>query len=235
MKSSDMFTIYHHPFSAASRFVRLLCAEYGIQTDLVVERPWERREAFMMLNPAGTVPVVVENDGPAICGTGPIMEYVDETRGFAVGDRRQMPNHAEARAEVRRLVDWFLTKCEAEAIGYLVNEKLYKLEIPRDQGGGEPDSSVLRVARTNMRHHVKYVGYLAATRDWLAGPRMTFADLAAAAAISCADYLGEVPWSEDEHARQWYSRIKSRPSFRPLLAEKVLAMPPAPSYADLDF
>jgi glutathione S-transferase len=230
-----MFTIYHHPFSAASRFIRLMCAEYGIQVEYVVERPWERRTDFMLMNPAGTLPVAVENDGPPLCGTMPIMEYVDETRGFTLGERSLMPSHPELRAEVRRLVDWFLGKCEQEAVGYFVSEKLFKLEMPKDLGGGEPDSGVLRVARTNMRHHMKYLGYLVSTRDWIAGSRMTLADLAAAASLSCADYLGEVPWDDDEHVRQWYSRLKSRPSFRPLLAEKVLAMPPSPVYADLDF
>ena len=230
-----MLKIFHHPFSASSRFVRLMCAEYGVQAEYVVERPWDRRRDFLIMNPAGTLPVIVENDGPAICGPMVIMEYVDETRGYAMGDRRLMPNHAEMRAEVRRLVEWFLLKFEAEVTGYLVQEKIYKLEMPRGLGGGEPDSTVLRAARSNIRHHLKYVGYLAATRDWLAGPKMTFADLAAAATLSCADYLGEVPWDDDEHARQWYARIKSRPSFRPLLADRIVAMPPSPTYADLDF
>lgn len=230
-----MLKIYHHPFSAASRFVRLIAAEYGIQTEFVVERPWERRREFLLMNPAGTLPVMSENGGPPICGAGPIMEYVDETRGYAMADRRLMPNHAEVRAEVRRLVEWFLGKFEGEVTGYLVNEKIYKLEMPREAGGGAPDSAVLRAARANIKHHLKYVGYLAGTRDWLAGPRMTFADLAAAATLSCADYLGEVAWDDDEQARHWYSRVKSRPSFRPLLADRILAMPPAPHYADLDF
>ncbi|WP_407049138.1 glutathione S-transferase family protein [Methyloraptor flagellatus] len=230
-----MLKIFHHPFSASSRFVRLMCAEYGVQAEYVVERPWDRRREFLIMNPAGTLPVVVENDGPPICGPMVAMEYIDETRGYAMGDRRLMPNHAETRAEVRRLVEWFLLKFEAEVTGYLVQEKIYKLEMPRGLGGGEPDSTVLRAARSNIRHHLKYVGYLAATRDWLAGPRMTFADLAAAATLSCADYLGEVPWDDDDHARHWYARIKSRPSFRPLLADRILAMPPSSTYADLDF
>jgi glutathione S-transferase len=230
-----MLKVFHHPFSASSRFVRLIAAEYGIQSEFVVERPWERRREFLLMNPACTLPVLSENGGPALCGPGPIMEYVDETRGYAMADRRLMPNHAELRAEVRRLVEWFLGKFEGEVTGYFVNEKIYKLEMPRDVGGGAPDSAVLRAARANIKHHLKYVGYLAGTRDWLAGPKMTFADLAAAATLSCADYLGEVPWEEDEQARHWYSRIKSRPSFRPLLADRVLAMPPATHYADLDF
>ena len=230
-----MLTLYHHPFSTQSRFVRLAAAEYGLSLDLVVEKPWERRREFLMLNPAGTLPVLVENDGPPICGASVIMEYLDETRGYAMGDRRLMPGHAEVRAEVRRLVDWFLGKFDAEVVGYLVHEKIFKLEIPRDKGGGEPDSAVLRAARANIRHHLKYIGWLTATRDWLAGARLSFADLAAAAALSAIDYLGEVPWEADDTTKAWYGLIKSRPSFRPLLSERILAIPPAATYADLDF
>lgn len=230
-----MLTLYHHPFSSSSRFARLVAAEYGLGLDLVVEKPWERRREFLLLNPAGTLPVLVENDGPAISGASVIMEYLDETRGYAMGDRRLMPNHAETRAEVRRLVDWFLGKFDSEVVGYLVHEKIFKLEIPRGAGGGEPDSAVLRAARANIRHHLKYIGWLTATRDWLAGGRLTFADLAAAAAISCIDYLGEVPWEADDTTKAWYGLIKSRPSFRPLLADRILAIPPAATYADLDF
>lgn len=232
---APMLTLFHHPFSTASRFARLVAAEYGLSLDLVVEKPWERRREFLMLNPAGTLPVLVENDGPPICGASVIMEYLDETRGYAMGERRLMPNHAEVRAEVRRLVDWFLGKFDAEVVGYLVHEKIFKLEIPRDKGGGEPDSAVLRAARANIRHHLKYIGWLTATRDWLAGSRLSFADLAAAAALSAIDYLGEVPWEADDTTKAWYGLIKSRPSFRPLLTERILAIPPAATYADLDF
>jgi glutathione S-transferase len=49
------------------------------------------------------------------------------------------------------------------------------------------------------------------------------------------DYLGDVPWDEDETARLWYARIKSRPSFRALLADRVPGMAPAEHYDNLDF
>ena len=58
---------------------------------------------------------------------------------------------------------------------------------------------------------------------------------AAAAHLSCADYLGDVPWDEDETAKDWYARVKSRPAFRSVLADRVPGMTPASHYADLDF
>jgi glutathione S-transferase len=228
-----MLTLYRHPFSPSSRFVQLVLAEYGAKVEFVTERPWERRRAFLMLNPAGTVPVLQENDGPPVCGALAIMEYLDETRGYAVGDRRLMPDHPDARAETRRLVDWALNKLDV--VGPFVRERIYKQEMAASVGGGSPDSAVLRVARANIGHHMRYFGYLAASRNWLGGERLTFADFAVAAELSCADYLGEVPWAEEENVKAWYARIKSRPSFRPLLADKILGMPAAASYADLDF
>lgn len=230
-----MLKLYHHPFSPESRFIRLALGEYGIPFETHTEYPWARRREFLMLNPAGTLPVLKENDGPAVCEASVIMEYIDETRGYAIPNRRLLPDHPEARAETRRLTSWFLQKFHAEVIGYIVHERIYKQEMPNSIGGGQPDSSILRVARTNMRNHLRYIGYLAATRKWLAGDKLSFADLAAASFLSCADYLGEVPWSEDENVKSWYARVKSRPSFRPVLADKMLGMPPSQTYADLDF
>jgi glutathione S-transferase len=230
-----MLTLYHHAFSSHSRFVRLMLAEHEVKATLAATRPWERRPELMALNPAGNVPVLVENEGPPIVGPDVIMEYLDETRGYAMADRRLMPNHPEARAEMRRLVHWFGQKFHDEATAYFVNERIFKVEMPSTQGGGAPDSAVLRAARTNIRHHLRYIGYLAGTRDWLAGDRLSYADLAAAAELSAIDYLGEVPWTEESGVAQWYARVKSRPSFRGLLADKVTGVPPSRHYADLDF
>ena len=94
---------------------------------------------------------------------------------------------------------------------------------------------MIRAARHNIRYHLAYIGWLVRARDWLAGNELTYADLAAAAHLSAADYLGDVPWSEDETAKNWYARLKSRPSFRPLLAETMAGIPPSKTYADLDF
>lgn len=212
-----------------------MLSEYEVFFETRLEHPWERRRDFLLINPAGTVPVVVEGDNAPVCGAGPLMEYLDETRGYMIPERRLLPDNAARRAEVRRLVEWFLGKFDGEVVGPFVREKVYKQEMAKEVGGGEPDSTVLRAARANIRGHLRYIGYLAASRRWLAGDRLSFADFAAAAELSCADYLGEVPWEEDEHAKAWYARMKSRPSFRPLLAEKLLGMKPSATYADLDF
>ncbi|RZK90654.1 MAG: glutathione S-transferase family protein, partial [Methylobacterium sp.] len=65
-----MATLHHSPFCPHSRFIRLVLAEMGMEPSLLEERPWERRDAFLIINPAGTTPVLVEQSGLAIPGAG---------------------------------------------------------------------------------------------------------------------------------------------------------------------
>jgi glutathione S-transferase len=230
-----MLTLFHHSFCPHSRFIRLALGEYAVAVRLVEERTWERRHDFLILNPAGSTPVLVEEGYPAVPGAAIIAEYLDESRGSELGERRLLPREVGGRVEVRRLMSWFHDKFFAEVSGPLTTERFYKRHIPMASGGGSPDTEVIRTARHNIRYHLAYIGWLVRRREWLAGDRMSYADLAAAAHLSAADYLGDVPWSEDEVAKNWYARVKSRPSFRPILAETVAGIPPSKTYADLDF
>lgn len=230
-----MAKLYHHPLCPLSRFVRLVLAEYGIEPDLIEERAFERRREFLTLNPAGQTPVLVEQSGAIIPGANTIAEYIDETRGLALGDRRLLPENPADRVEVRRLLDWFNVKFYGEVSNWLVTEKIFKRFMRPDQGGGGPEMDLVRAARANIRYHLRYIGHLVGQRNWLAGDTLSYADLAAAAHLSSVDFLGDVPWSEDEMAKHWYARVKSRPGFRALLADRVPGITPAPVYADLDF
>ncbi len=230
-----MLTLFHHPFCPFSRFVRLSLGEYGVTPHLVEERPWERRTEFLTLNPAGTTPVLLEEGSPPVPDAAIIAEYLDETRGSTLGDARLLPESISARVEVRRLTAWFNQKFAEEVSSPLVNERIFKLHIGSDQGGGPPDMNVIRAAQSNIRYHLAYIGWLVRSRTWLAGERMSYADLAAAAHLSSVDYLGDVPWNEDEAAKVWYARVKSRPTFRVLLSEMHAGIPPSKTYADLDF
>jgi glutathione S-transferase len=230
-----MITLFHHPFCPHSRFVRLVLGEFGLDSKFVEERVWERREDFLKINPDARTPVLIEDGRPAVPGATIIAEYLDETRGLGAGERRLLPTDPAARVEVRRLASWFHDRFFDEVSGFLVTERIYKQTMRTEQGGGPPDTSAIRAARHNIRYHLAYIGWLARRRTWLAGERLSYADLAAAAHLSVADYLGDVPWTEDEAAKTWYARVKSRPSFRPLLAETVPGIPASATYADLDF
>jgi glutathione S-transferase len=230
-----MLSLLHHPLCPHSRYVRLILGEYGIEARMIEERFWERREEFLILNPAGQTPVLMADGKPAVPGAPIIAEYIEETEAALHGGERLLPPSAGDRVEVRRLASWYNDKFHQEVSGPLVNEREFRRHMTAEQGGGPPDTEALRAARHNIRYHMAYLGWLVRTRDWLAGERISLADLAAAAHLSACDYLGEVPWSEDEAVKHWYARMKSRPAFRPILADKLAGLPPSKSYADLDF
>ena len=138
-----MYTLFHHSFCPHSRFIRLALGEYGLDVRLVEERVWERRETFLALNPAGTTPVLISDDQPAIPGAAIIAEYLDETHGADLGERRLLPTPMSERIEVRRLMAWFNEKFFEEASNPLVTERIYKRFMNEEDGGGA-DEFVLR-------------------------------------------------------------------------------------------
>jgi glutathione S-transferase len=222
-----MRLLYQFWLSPFSRKVRIALKEKGLEFDPAVEKYWERRPDFLALNPTGQVPVLIEPDGQVLADSQAISEYLDE----AYPEQPLLGSEPEQRAETRRLVAWFDQKFYREVTRHLTKEKLLK----RFMGMGQPDSQLIRAGLQNIGYHLDYVAYLSERRTWLAGDDFSLADIAAAAQISCLDYLGDVPWSEHPKAKDWYARVKSRPSFRQILADHIPGLPPPKHYANLDF
>ena len=219
--------LHHLTLSPYCRKVRLALAEKRLAFELKSEKVWERRDAFLAMNPAGTVPVLEEDSGMVIPDSGVICEYLED----AYPDTPLLGVTLGERVEVRRLVAWFDGKFDMEVTRNLNGQKYLK----RLATQGHPDATALRAGYANLREHLPYLGWLAETRKWLAGDAISLADLAAAAHLSVLDFTGDVDWSVSAGARDWYARVKSRPSFRPLLADRVPGMTPPQQYANLDF
>ena len=222
-----MRRLHHFALNPFSRKLRLALREKNLDFELVDERPGERREELLHLNPSGEVPVLVEADGTAVADSQAIAEYLEE----AYPEPALIGRTPAARAEVRRLAAWFDRKFDREVTARLLEEKILK----RIVASGQPDSQAIRLANANLRIHLEYIAWLADRRTWLAGDHFSLADIAAAAHLSVVDYLGDIPWDGHPEAKNWYVRVKSRPSFRPLLADYVPGAPPPRHYADLDF
>jgi len=222
-----MRRLHHIPLSPFCRKVRLTLAEKRVEVELVEETPWKREMALLRLNPAAQVPVFVDEDGAVIADSAAICAYLEETRPTPP----LMPEGPRPRAEVRRLVAWFDDKMHREATAPLLEERVMK----KVRGGGHPDSARVRAGSRNLQVHLEYIGWLADQRHWLAGDALSVADFAAAAHLSCLDYIGYVTWDSQPSARAWYQRIKSRPAFRTLLADHLPGFPPPEHYANLDF
>jgi glutathione S-transferase len=220
-----MRVLYHLTLSPSARKVRLVLSEKNLDFTLKLEKVWERRAEFLALNPSGEVPVLIEPDGTVLAGSDAIVEYLDEV----YREKILIGINPVDRAEVRRLCAWFDGKMNLEVTENLLGEKMMR----RYQG--QPNSQAIRAGHANLPGHLDYISYLVERRRWLAGDHFSVADITAAAHLSSLDYLGDVPWDAHEPAKEWYARIKSRPSFRPLLSDHLPGVPPPKHYADLDF
>jgi glutathione S-transferase len=222
-----MRRLYHFCLQPSSRKLRILLKEKGLEFELQAENAWERRDALLALNHAGETPVLVEEDGTTIGDATAIAEYLEEVHP-APGFLGATP---AARAEVRRLVGWFDAKFSREVTANLFDQKILR----RLKGNGGPDSQAIRSGNSNIHYHLDYIGWLVDRRRWLAGEEFSLADMSAAAQLSTLDYIGDVPWEQHAGAKDWYARVKSRPSFRPLLVDQLPGITPPAHYADLDF
>jgi len=228
-------TLYHLPLSPFCRKVRVVLAEKKLDYEPVIERPWAEREEFLALNHGGTVPVLVDGDTGEGAGDHEVVvsesmaiaEYLDET----YPERPVLPGDPAQKAEIRRIALWFDLKFDAEVTTLVLFEKVDK----RLMKLGAPDLEVVRAGLNNMAYHMDYLSYLSEQRNWLAGEDFSLADITAAAHLSSLDYIGDVPWVHFPAVKDWYVRVKSRPSFRSILADFLPGMPPPRTYADLDF
>ena len=222
-----MNTLYHLPFSANSRLVRIALSEKKIDVKLIVEPVWERRASFLSLNPEGQVPVFLTDKNISLSGSSVIIEWLEDLSS----EHSLIGNDINFRAEARRIMLWFNNKFSLEVESSIVYEKIMKVFM----GKGNPDTNILRVGRKNLITHMQYINWLSKNRDWLAGNSYSIADISAAANLSILDYLGEITWREYSFAKEWYARVKSRPSFRSVLLDKIPGLLPPKYYSDLDF
>ncbi|MGL4371755.1 MAG: glutathione S-transferase family protein [Alphaproteobacteria bacterium] len=225
-----MKILYHMVICPFSRQIRLMLQEKKVEVHLIEEKAWQLSERLLGLNPSGVLPVLedsVDAETSLVVGDYAISEYLDARYP-------QAPLMGEAlcdKNEIRRLCHWFNAKFYENVTVNLVFEKILK----RQAGHGGPDSSALRRGRTALQEHLGYIDWLCDQRNWLAGSFFSMADIVAATHLSSIDYLGDVPWEKHPVAKEWYARIKSRPTFRPFLMEVVPGITPAPDYRNLDF
>ena len=222
--------LFHYPFDPASRTARLALGEAKVAFEETVVRPWEDDSPVRTLNPTGMPPVVQAQAAGrpiTLCEIGAVLGWIEDEAKAPV----LLPTDPVERAEARRLTAWFERRFTDEVAAVLLHERLEKQLLRL----GPPEARALRDGREALKHHLVELEAMAAARDWLAGRRLSQADLMAAAHLSVLDYFGEINWGQWPALKLWYSKLKSRPCFRPLLADRFVGVPPSAWYADLDF
>ena len=218
--------LFHFAFDPGSRCARLALGEAKIAVRETPVKPWEDDCPVHALNPSGMPPVLKVGD-LVLCESAAILGWVDDqTEGKLLFTR----DEAE-RAETRRLTGWFDRKFTDEVQAVLLHERMEKPLLRL----GPPEARALRAGRESLRACLAELEQLIQPRDWIAGRRLGQADLVAAAHLSVLDYFGEIAWASYPALKDWYVRMKSRPCFRPLLADRLPGQPPVAHYDDLDF
>jgi glutathione S-transferase len=222
-----MYNLYHHPICPFSRKVRFYMSEKNIPHKLIRQDFWNHDQSFVRLNPMLTVPFMTAEGGVKIVGSQTIVEYFEEL----YPESNLMPIGIEDRAEVRRLINWFDDKFYNDAVRHIIGEKVVKFL----KSGLEANQKILNFARRNIPYNLKYLQFLLKKRSFLASNLVTVADIAVASHISSMDYLGEIDWKLYPTLKEWYCIIKSRPSFKNILLDRISGFKPSQHYAMLDF
>lgn len=214
-----MRRLIHLVFSPASRLVRLMLSEKRLVCD-----PQGADDAGAHL------PIFIDLDGTRCEGLWAVVDHLEGN----YPEYPLVPEDAAMRGEALRWLDWTMG-----ALADKVTKKIiYEKASPRFTGGytrSTPDMNIIRGGREALREMLPMLGKTVEERGNLAGRVCTISDLALAAHLSALDYFGEMPWDANAAVREWYVRMKSRPSFRSLLADRVPGQPPVAHYAELDF
>jgi len=225
-----MAKFLYHRLDPASRLIRLMCAEYGASLDMEQISPWKKEAEFTAISPAATLPVIIEENKAPIVGPLATIHFVEQ-KYAPTSVTTLIPDDIAMQAEMWRLLEWILFKLNDEVTRYILEEKLGR----RERGEGTPQTAVLRAAKANLHEHLLYFDWILGSRTWTAGEEMSLADFALAAHLSTLDYFGDMDWNSAKETRDFYARMKSRPSFRPILADRLVSLLPSKNYTNLDF
>lgn len=214
--------LYHYPLDVYGRQVRLYLSEKAVDCELFVRFPWEDSDAECSFS---DLPVFVDHDGSEYSGWYAIIEHL-EKQGISL-----LGSSETEKTEVRRIVALFNCSFFAEVTGKIIFEKVIKRYTEKSP----PDSAAIRSGNRAIKKYFDYIAWLSDHRNWLAGDDFSLADITAAAHISALDYIGNVEWEKYPAVKDWYVRIKSRPSFRGLLTDHISNVVPPAHYKELDF
>ena len=222
-----MITLYHYYFCSSSRYIRLILEEHKIRYDTQLENYFKPQKDFIQLNPAGNLPVLVNEENFAVVGANACIEYIKD---LEVSTKLFVDDYRE-KAEINRLIHWFDVIFKKEVFDPIIYEKVYSRIVKNIT----PNSENIRAALNNLDFHIQYLNYLLNSKNYLIKDELTYCDFLAAANFSVLDYLGLLNLKSYENIREWYFKVKSRPSFKTLLKDQIVGLNPHENYKKMDF
>lgn len=240
MQKIESIKFYHFPICPYCRVIRFLLNENKVIFEQKIEDIFIEREKFQMINPSCQVPFLVvkkydtledEMNKSAkyitIFGFEPILTYIFDK----LAKTATLPFDADEKVKVTKMMWWFNHKFYNEVTEMILQEKVYVwIKLKRN-----PNQELLRAPRKNLAIHLRFISSLIEKSDGLISEEKSFADTVAACHLSSLDYLGEIDWNKYPSLKEWYSAIKSKPSFRDILYDIVPSIKPSAWYRELDF
>jgi len=221
-----MITLYHYYLCSSSRYIRLILEEHKIIYETQLENYWKPQTDFLKLNPAGHLPVLVNEENFPIIGANACLEYIKDLK---LSPKLFVDSYRE-KAEINRLFHWFDVLFKKEVFDPIIYEKVYSRTVDNIT----PNSDNIRAALQNLDFHVQYLNYLLNNKNYFIKDELTYLDFQAAANFSVLDYLGLLNLQRYENIREWYFKIKSRPSFKTLLKDQIVGLYPHENYKKMD-
>ena len=221
-----MITLYHYYLCSSSRYIRLILEEHKISYQTQLENYWKPQKDFLELNPAGHLPVLVNEENFPVIGANACVEYIKD---LELRSNFFVENYKE-KAEINRLVHWFEVIFKKEVFDPIIYEKVYSRIVENIT----PNSENIRAALQNLDFHIQYFNYLLNNKNYFIKDELTYLDFLAAANFSVLDYLGLLNLKNHDNIREWYLKLKSRPSFRTLLKDQIVGLNPHENYKNID-
>jgi len=221
-----MITLYHYYLCSSSRYIRLILEEHKISYDTRLENYWKPQKDFLKLNPAGHLPVLVNDENFPVVGANACIEYVKD---LEVRSKLFVDDYRE-KAEINRLVHWFDVIFKKEVFDPIIYEKIFSGILDNMT----PNSGNIRAALNNLDFHIQYFNHLLNSKNYFIKDDLTYLDFLAAANFSVLDYLGLLNLKDYENIKEWYFKIKSRPSFKTLLKDQIVGVNPHENYKIID-
>lgn len=218
--------LYGMSFCPFWRKIKFGLLEKGIETVDQLEKAWDPSVDLVRLNPTGELPVF-QDDTVVCCNDYVACEYIEST----YPQPHLMGVNPVQGVEIRRIMSWFDRIFYQDVYMTLFYERALKRHIEKKG----PETSALKAGRSFLHGHMVMLNHLADMRTYLDGVGFSWADITAAAHLSCIDYLGDIHWESFPALKEWYMKIKSRPCFRLFLNHSFPGLPPSLWYRPLDF
>ncbi|WP_199554418.1 glutathione S-transferase family protein [Sandaracinobacteroides hominis] len=193
------------------RVVKIFMAERGVAIpEVTIDlRGGENRRApyNVSVNPTGQTPALELDDGSVLTEVTAICEYLDEVSPgpSLIGATPQ--ERAETRMWTRRID---LRICEPMVNGFRFAEGLPLFE-PRMRVLPEAAAGLKAIAQDGMN----WLDPLIAGREFVAGGKLTLADILLFAFIDFGMGVGQPFDPACSNLKSWYERMKARPSTSP--------------------